>query len=386
MALTREQYIAALAAGTITYQEVRDQLGAINPNYNPNVNYQATYNDNQIQASGNTAQIGARFDAMWANANVGAPIGDVTLFQIENQINGGAGGGGGGGGRAGQGGGPVDEFALDDARAYLNGVLEQYGLASLGDWAFGLLQAGRSADYIIMELRNRQEFKDRFPAIEARRQAGLSPISPAEYVAYEQQARQILRQFGLPEGFYDQNSDFTQFLTNDVSVAELYERAQQGYQRVAYAPIEVRAAFMDFFGTQGDAALAAVFLDPERAVPLLKEMATEAEIGGAARQQQIMTDLQTARRLREFGVTQDAAREGFRRVRQLDPLFSELVGEGEDFTAEGIGTSTAFGLDATDVRRMERRRASRVADFSGAGGAALGQRGVAGVGVDAPTI
>lgn len=275
---------------------------------------------------------------------------------------------------------------VDNALAYIEGVLDQYGLGSLSGWAFEQLQAGRSADRILIDLRQRPEFLQRFPAIAARQAAGLAPISPNEYVAYEQQARQILQQFGFPEGFIDEAKDFTALITGDVSVAELYERAQQGFNEVANAPEVVRDAFSAFFGAQGTAAIAAMYVDPGKAAPVLKQMATEARIGGAAREQDIMADLATARKLREAGVTADQALAGFRQVRALDPLFAESVGESTDFTAEGVGTNAVFGLDATDARRLERRRLQRTADFSGAGGAATGQRGIAGLGVDEGAI
>ena len=396
MPMTREQYIEALARGAIDFDEVRYNLDLGNMQPHTGASAAVAANDQAILRSGDPNAIGRRLDAILANR--GASLDTHTLWLVENQVagngtvyglrngqnnnNGGSGSGGTGSGSGTGSGGDVD----DDAFAHVQTVLDQYGLGSLATWAFEQLQAGRSADRILVDLRNRPEFGARFPAIAQRQAAGLTPISPAEYIAYEQQARQILQQFGLPEGFFDSRDDFTQFLANDVSVAELYERAQQGFQRVAYAPLEVRDAFAQFFGTQGDQALAAFFLDPERAAPLLKNMATEAEIGGAARQQQIVADLATARRLREMGVTREQAVQGFGQVRALDPLFAELADESEDFTAEGVGTSAVFGLSPEATRQLERRRRRRLAAFEGAGGAAMGQRGVAGLGVEEPVI
>lgn len=274
----------------------------------------------------------------------------------------------------------------DDAFAYIQGVLDSYGLGSLYDWALEQLQAGRSSDRILLDLRDRPEFQARFPAIAARQQAGLAPLSPAEYVAYEQQARQVMRQFGLPSGFYDSNDDFTRLLTEDVSVAELYERVQQGYQQVAFAEPEVRSAFADFFGPQGDSALASFFLDPDRAMPALRNMVTEAQIGGAARQFDLDVGASAAQRLREFGITQAEAQAGFRQVRALDPLFTETVSESADFTAEAEGIGGVLGVDPNATRALERRRQSRLSAFQGGGGAAVGQRGVAGLGADEAVI
>lgn len=272
-----------------------------------------------------------------------------------------------------------------DAMGYIQGVLDSYGLGSLADWAMQQLQQGYSSDRILLDLRNTREFRDRFPALFDRQEQGLPPISPAEYVAYEQQARQVFRQFGLPEQFLDEASDFGRLIAEDVSVAELYERVQSGFQRVANSPAEVRAAFGDFFGARGDAALAAFFLDPDRAAPMLRNMVTDAEIAGAGRQYQIGTDFDTSRRIRELGYTGDTARQTFEQIRQLDPLFAETVGEGanfDDLAAEREGVQAGFGLDPAQRRRIERRQRERVAAFQGGGGAAASQRGFIGLGAD----
>lgn len=281
---------------------------------------------------------------------------------------------------------PVDTAAQNSARARLQSTLDTYGLGDLVDWAWTQLQGGVSEDTILLDLRNQPAFRQRFPGLYARQERGLAPISPAEYVAYEQQARQIMRQFGMPEGFFDSHDDFALFIAEDVSVAELYERIQGGFRDVAYAPQAVRDVFAEWFGASGDSALAAFFLDPERATPLLQNMKVDAEIGGAARMAGVRTGFSTARALREHGVTYEAAVQGFGRVRSLDPLYAETVSEFDDFTAEGVGTSAVFGLDPAASRVLERRRQRRLSAFEGGGGAALGQRGVAGLGVEEPGL
>src|SRR5690606_26025042 len=164
------------------------------------------------------------------------------------------------------------------------------------------------------------------------------------------------------------------------------ERVQNGYQQVAYAAPEVREVFADYFGARGDNALAAFFIDPDRAAPVLRNMVTEAQIGGAGRQQGLMIDLATAARLRGTGVTEDEARQGFAAVRELDPLFTETVTEADDFTALGEGLAAVFNLDPAARRRLERRQAARLAAFQGGGGAAVGQTGVLGAGIEEPVI
>jgi hypothetical protein len=267
------------------------------------------------------------------------------------------------------------------AKIYIEKILEDYGLpASLADWAWERIVNGDSQEQIALDLRETNEFRQRFPAIAAREAAGLPPISPAEYVAYERTAGQLLRQAGLPPGFYDDRSDFTELLTNDVSVAELNQRvSEQGWQRVASAPQQVRDAFGEFFGVQGDAALAAFFIDPERAVPLLQRMAAQADIAGRALQAgNLRLDANRAGELADIGIQGLQVQQAAANVAEKSALFSESVSETDDLTGEREGLNAALGVG--DASTLAARQAQRVAAFSGGGGAAAGQAGVAGLG------
>ena len=84
-----------------------------------------------------------------------------------------------------------------DALARLTQILNQYGLGSLTTWALEKLRQGASEAQILIELYDQPAFKQRFPAIDARKQNGLTPISPAEILEYEQRVNQLLRMAGL---------------------------------------------------------------------------------------------------------------------------------------------------------------------------------------------
>ena len=91
-----------------------------------------------------------------------------------------------------------------DALVTLRGFFQQYGLpANVGEWAWGLLQAGKSKDEVTLDLHDPSTvggaaFDQRFPGIAARQKAGLAPISPSEYISYEQTYRHVLSAAGLP--------------------------------------------------------------------------------------------------------------------------------------------------------------------------------------------
>jgi len=267
------------------------------------------------------------------------------------------------------------------AQAYIQQILADYGLpASLADWAWEKIVNGDSADQVALDLRSTPEYQTRFPAIAAREAAGLPALSATEYIAYENAATQLLRSVGLPPGFYDDKADFTALLSNDVSISELGDRiSTEGYQKVVSAPPEVRDAFGQFFGVQGDSALAAFFLDPSKATPVLQKMATQADIAGRA---QLAGGLNVtadrAGELADIGITGLQAEQAAANVAEQAPLFAESVSESQDLTAEKEGLDAALGI--AGAASVKARQLQRVSAFSGGGGAAASNEGVGGLG------
>lgn len=272
--------------------------------------------------------------------------------------------------------------ARNSAFAYIRGLLTEYGLESLTEWAWEQIVAGVSADQLALDLRQRPEFQAAFPEIQSRKANGLTAMSPAEILAYRQAAGQILRQAGLPPGFYDSQSDYAALLSNDVSIAELAQRvSSEGLGRVVDAPQAVRDAFSNFFGVQGDAALAAFFLDPARATPVLQRMATQADIAGRARLAGgLNVNAARAEELARMGVTGLQAQQAAANVAERSGDFVETISETQDLTGEREGLNAALGIG--DASALARRRQSRSDAFSGAGGAVTGQAGVLGLGVE----
>jgi hypothetical protein len=274
---------------------------------------------------------------------------------------------------------PVEPTIDSSALAYLRGLLESWGLGSLTDWAYGLLVDDRSADEIVQQLRDRQEYKDRFKAIIQRRDAGLPAISEAEVLDYERTARGMFRAAGLPDGFYDSPDDYTALLVADVSASELQTRIQDGFVRVANADPSIRAYFAEAFGADGDGALAAAFLDPGRALPLLQRQVAAAELGGLGAN--FGFEIGTGRALetvtRTGPMSQDQIAGGFQRLAQVRPVFQETLSERDDYTAAGEGLDFAF--DTGSAERIRGRIQQRLAVLGGGSGrVAQGQRGLLG--------
>lgn len=273
--------------------------------------------------------------------------------------------------------GPVATPGQEDARAILDNTLALYGLNGLSEWGWQQIQAGHSPERVLSDLRQTPEYKARFPAMETRRAAGLPPIDEATYVSYEAKAREILRRNGMPPGFWDSPQDFTSLIAKDISPQELSTRIEQGWRRVADAPQAVRDAFQVQYGPSGDQALAAFFVDPDKAEPLLLKAAETARISGFGNVFGLSVDKTRAEELLSYGKTSEQVVDAYNRLATVSPLFQESVSEDEDLTAEDEGLNATLGLDATSANTIERRGRTRSAATAGGGGALVGSRGVA---------
>lgn len=267
-----------------------------------------------------------------------------------------------------------------DASAIIQSVLTQYGLGSLTQWAMNELTAGASTDQITQDMTTTPQFQARFPGIALRQAAGLPAISPSDYVNYENQMAQMESQYGLPKGMLTNPSTVASFIGNDVSPSEVQERTQQGFQQVAYAPPEVRQFFTQTYGINGDGALAAHFLDPTLAAPLLEQQATAASIGGTAAMGGINMSADDAMRLAQLGQTGSSVGGGLANLEQTQDLYDASVTEKPDLQEGTQGVEAQFGLNATATQEVIDRQQAREAAFKGGGGPTMDNYGAEGTG------
>lgn len=270
------------------------------------------------------------------------------------------------------------EDERNDAYARLNTVLADYGLGTLGQAVQSWLVEGLSEAEIVQRMRETQEYKTRFPAIAARKAAGMSPISEGEYVAYEKSARQMMRAAGLPEGFYDSQDDFTKFLGNDLSLAELGDRVTLAANAAFKMPKEARDKLTEWGLGPGD--ITAFWLDPDKAQPLLERKYNASLLAGAStRAGYASLNEQTANQLDQWGTTEDQAEQGFGALADSKELFQSL-NRTEDAIGQDEQLAGVFGGDAMAARRREQRRRKRESTFAQGGGFASTQAGLAGLG------
>jgi hypothetical protein len=257
-----------------------------------------------------------------------------------------------------------------DAFSRLRALLSRVGLSELEGAVQGIITGGtvdlNDSNAIIFALRDQPAYQRRFAGNAARARKGLPELDPSTYVGLEETYRQLMRSNGLPLGFYDQTDDFQRLIEGDVSPQELQERIQQGYRRVQDADPEVRRQMRELYQVD-DNALAAYFLDPDRATPLLTRQARAAEIAARGREQGRMqlTALQ-AEELAARGITPEEAQARFTQQGLLSGLYTEMTGEEVLTQEQQLGAT--FGYDVAAQQALERRRAQRVAEFAGGGG------------------
>jgi LysM repeat protein len=273
------------------------------------------------------------------------------------------------------------DFDRESARLIVRRILEQYGLGSLVDTVMGAITSAESLteDRLMATIRDTADYKERFRGNEIRRAAGLNVLGEGEYVAVEKAYSDIMRAAGLPQGFYDQPSDFAQLIGGGVSVAELSQRVTVGYRSVAEADPTVREQMRMMYGLT-DGELAAYFLDPDRALPIIERQVATARLGAAAARQGFGESVERMafERMVGLGVTEEQATEVFGTLAGARELLTPLEA-GE--TALDV-TDTALGLVGQSPEALQRLRTQqrrRQARFEGGGALATTALGVTGL-------
>ncbi len=260
----------------------------------------------------------------------------------------------------------------DQAMAQIKSIFNTYGLSTLYSKIEGYVRAGYNADTVALMLRETPEYQARFPAMKTLTGRGRA-ITEADYIGYEQGAAGLEQQYGLPKGMLMGN--VTGLLEADVSVMELKDRVTLASAASIQAPQELKDTLSKYYNI-GSGGLAAYWLDPAIATPLLEKQYATAQIGAEALRQNIGLDLSIASELEGLGVTQEAARTGFGEVAKQSG-FSAGAG---DVASQDTLIKANVGGNAAAQKDVQRVAASRVGRFQ-QGGEFLGDKsGAVGLG------
>lgn len=268
----------------------------------------------------------------------------------------------------------------------------QYGLGGLVEPLKGFITEGLSPAEFTIRLRDTDAYKKRFAANAQRVAKGLRALSEAEYINLEDGYQDIMRRYGLPESYYTRGDmgrqeGFEKFIAGDVSTTELEDRIQLAQNRVINAAPEIASSLKSFYPDISNGDILAYVLDPTKAIENIRRKVTAAEIAGAANiaglnkitaettPEQVAAFRQRAEELQRYGVTGEAARQGFQTIAEVVPRGSQLA---EFYKQSPYTQRTAeqevFNLAGGTEAARERRKLTQLeqAAFSGSSGAAGG--------------
>ena len=274
-----------------------------------------------------------------------------------------------GGGQGGGGGGATLDPTQRNVFDLMRETLAQWGLSSLAKDLRHLIVGGQTdPSELALALSQTDAYKQRFAANALRVKAGLRELQPAEYIALEEQYRNVMRQYGIPAGFYDDNSKLDRFIAGDVSPAEMQNRVQAAADLVFNSPPEAQKAWDQFYGGGKGGAIAAI-LDPKTAAPLVEQQVAASQIAGSALSQGLQANKGTAERLASEGVTLDQARAAYSAIAQrlqTDTQVGARFGMNLNQSDEEKAT---FEGDATALRKQNVLYSEEAGLFGGHGGA-----------------
>jgi len=291
-------------------------------------------------------------------------------------INAGGGGGGGGGGNT-----TVPSSEMQDAYQRLFDEFSALGLGALVEDGKNLLMKATSISQMPEALRNTKAYMTRFSANDARIKSGLKALSPAAYIALEDQYQEVMRQYGLPKsyytpGLYGKQEGFEKLIANDISNVELNDRLMVAQDRVLKSNPEVLQALKNFYPDISNGDILAYTLDPQNAIKDIQRKVTAAEIGGAALQQTgLTTNLARAEELQRYGVNKAAATAGYSTIGAGLQRGSELASiYGEDPYTQATAESEIFKLSGAQEARKQRQKVTGLekATFGGQSGLTSG--------------
>lgn len=263
------------------------------------------------------------------------------------------------------------------AAQVLREQLRQWGIEDLFTDVLALMKQGLSEDAIIIQLQDTQSYKTRFAANDIRRANGLKVLSPAEYVATETQYKGVLRSYGLPEGFYDSNTDLNGFLGRDVSPAELAQRAQTAQQIWLTGNQEYKSVWKDFYGLSDGDAIASI-LDPQVALPMIEQKRVATQIAAAAKRNSLDVERQRAEYLTTVGIGEPDAIKAYGEIGEAHNVDQGIATRfGTTFSQEDEEDARLLGLASAKRKQRElyNKEASLFAGSSGVDRSTFAGRG-----------
>lgn len=293
--------------------------------------------------------------------------------------------------------GKQDTSTSNPAYATISKILESYGITGLASVIEQIRleypEAGSDDIVTLLQFDDRYnaKFNERFSANLVRQKAGMSVLSPADYLAMEQGYKSTLSAYGLTN--LNTQAYYNKFIASNLKVTDVADRVSLAFDRVMNDEM-VANTFKKFYPSLTTVDIVSGMLDPENQFPALERKVKAAEIGGAAlRQGIIATELGSmetnvgspytnvnrgtvgADVLGQAGITKEEAEKGYKTIAELLPTAEKLSsiygGTQEQYGLLQAEQENLQGL-ASAKRKRERLTAIEMAQFGKKSGLAQG--------------
>ena len=275
--------------------------------------------------------------------------------------------------------------------------LRDWGLEKLSGWAWDQISAAgnyKSAAGVLQEMRKTPEYQARFPGQAERAANGLPPIKEENYIKYEEGAKELANQYGLPPGFMSAD-EIAKLVGHGISLTETQDRIVNGYRQMHNADKATKQTLREYYGVHGG-HLAAYYLNPKKAYDLLMKQTQSAEIGGIMKDEGVGAIKkgiaeQLSKQMTGSPGSMDLAgiRSGAQRIAPLVGLEQGQLGQRGQATVSQnqlLASQFAFlnkktgNTAAGNQEAIQLAAQARVAGFEGGGGFAKNAQGGATIG------
>jgi len=266
-----------------------------------------------------------------------------------------------------------DAAVKQDAFKLIEDVFNQYGLSSLAAKITDYMKQNIGPNEATLLLKQTPEYKTRFAGNEARVKAGMNALSEAQYLTMEDNYQNTLTAYGL-KNYYGTDAKTRQagmaaVIGGDISATEFADRIKTVVDTVQNADPQIKAQLQSFYNVNSN-DLVKYYLDPTNNFTALQQKTNAAQIGAAAVDQGLTTDVASAEALAKFGVTQQQAITGYRNVGEILPIANKLgqiYGQKYD---QATAESEAFGTGTSAEAQRKRLALKQLEEgsFSGRSG------------------
>jgi len=266
------------------------------------------------------------------------------------------------------------KLSAEDRSAYeeLRNIFKYYGLEELVDDINNFALQGYSSSQAALALKQTESYKKRFAGNEMLRKAGVAVLDEADYLSAESSIISVMRMYGMPDSFASRDN-VAKLIGGGVAPNEVERRIKYATDFVNNTPQEVRDQYLKLYGVN-TSDLAAAYLDPKLAEPVINNRIRTATISGAAvatgvepnlaeQIGQAQPNLSYAQAQEDFARASEAAVRGGR----LGQIYGDQYGI-EEAQKEVFGLAGGVEATATRKKLASKERAA----FSGSSGIRAG--------------